>query len=126
MTSDVLDADLIARMTVGDREAFALLFRRHQATVYRFSRQMMGSKEAAEDVTHGKPDPEVFLIAAQRLGAEPRRSIVVEDAPTGIEAGRRAGMRTVGVGLLHALPAADVYVSTLSELPADTFERLLR
>src|SRR5512137_844084 len=36
---------------------------------------------AAEDVTHGKPDPEVFLLAASRLGAEPHRSIVVEDAP---------------------------------------------
>jgi HAD superfamily hydrolase (TIGR01509 family) len=80
---------------------------------------------AAEDVTHGKPDPEVFLLAASRLGAEPRRSIVVEDAPTGIEAGRRAGMLTVGVSLLHTLPEADVYVGTLTELPASTFDRLL-
>jgi beta-phosphoglucomutase len=89
-------------------------------------RRYFGAGVAAEDVTHGKPDPEVFLVAAQRLGAEPRGSIVVEDAPTGIEAGRRAGMRTVGVGLLHTLPDADVYVGTLQELPADTFERLLR
>ena len=88
-------------------------------------RRSFGASVAAEDVTHGKPDPEVFLVAAQRLGAEPRGSIVVEDAPTGIEAGRRAGMRTVGVSLLHVLPDADVYVGTLPELPADTFERLL-
>jgi HAD superfamily hydrolase (TIGR01509 family) len=80
---------------------------------------------AAEDVTHGKPDPEVFLLAAARLGAEPHQSIVVEDAPTGIEAGRRAGMRTIGVSLLHTLPAADIYVSTLPDLPPDTFTRLL-
>jgi len=80
---------------------------------------------AAEDVTHGKPDPEVFLLAASRLGAEPHRSIVVEDAPTGIEAGKRAGMRTIGVSLMHALRAADVYVGTLPELPADTFDTLL-
>jgi beta-phosphoglucomutase len=80
---------------------------------------------AAEDVTRGKPDPEVFLQAASRLGAAPHRSVVVEDAPTGIEAGRRAGMRTVGVSLMHALPAADVYVGTLAELPADAFHRLL-
>jgi len=84
-----------------------------------------GAGVAAEDVTHGKPDPEVFLLAAARLGAEPGRSIVVEDAPTGIEAGRRAGMYTVGVSLLHTLPDADVYVSTLTELPASTFDRLL-
>ena len=62
-----------------------------------------GADVAAEDVTHGKPDPEVFLVAASRLGAEPGRSVVVEDAPTGIEAGRRAGMRTVGVSLMHTL-----------------------
>jgi len=84
-----------------------------------------GAGVAAEDVTHGKPDPEVFLLAAARLGAEPGRSIVVEDAPTGIEAGRRAGMYTVGVSLLHTLPEADVYVGTLTELPASTFDRLL-
>lgn len=84
-----------------------------------------GAGVAAEDVTHGKPDPEVFLVAASRLGAEPQHSIVVEDAPTGIEAGQRAGMRTVGVSLLHMLPAADVHVGTLPELPADIFDRLL-
>jgi beta-phosphoglucomutase len=89
-------------------------------------RQFFGADVAAEDVTHGKPDPEVFLVAARRLGAEPHRSVVVEDAPTGIEAGRRAGMRTVGVSLLHPLPAADIYVGTLPELPADAFDTLLK
>jgi beta-phosphoglucomutase len=88
--------------------------------------EYFGAGVAAEDVTHGKPDPEVFLVAAQRLGADPRHSIVVEDAPTGIEAGRRAGMRTIGVSLLHELPAADIYAGTLPELPEDTFDRLLR
>jgi HAD superfamily hydrolase (TIGR01509 family) len=88
-------------------------------------REYFGAGIAAEDVTHGKPDPEVFLLAAARLGADPRHSIVVEDAPIGIEAGRRAGMRTVGVSLLHTLPDADVYVGTLPELPAATFDRLL-
>jgi RNA polymerase sigma-70 factor (ECF subfamily) len=47
-------------MASGDREAFAALFRRHQATVYRFSRQMLGSKEPAEDVTQ-----EVFIALAR-------------------------------------------------------------
>jgi HAD superfamily hydrolase (TIGR01509 family) len=88
-------------------------------------REFFGAGVAAEDVTHGKPAPEVFLVAAERLGAEPRCSIVVEDAPMGIEAGRRAGMRTVGVSLLHELPAADVYVGTLPELPVETFDRLI-
>ena len=88
-------------------------------------RHWFGADVAAEDVTRGKPDPEVFLLAASRLGAEPHRSIVVEDAPTGIEAGIRAGMRTVGVSLMRTLPAADVYVGTLQELSADTFDTLL-
>lgn len=47
----------------------------------------------SEDVTRGKPDPEVFLIAANRLGIAPERCLVFEDAPKGIEAAHRAGMR---------------------------------
>ncbi|HSP91794.1 MAG TPA: HAD family phosphatase [Vicinamibacterales bacterium] len=89
-------------------------------------RQYFAADVAAEDVTHGKPDPEVFLLAASSLGADPGRAIVVEDAPTGIEAGRRAGMRTIGVSLMHTLPAADVYVRTLPDLPADTFAQLIK
>ncbi len=48
---------------------------------------------SAEDVTLGKPDPQVFLTAAARLGSAPAQSVVVEDAPAGIEAARRAGWR---------------------------------
>ena len=54
------DSELVGRMASGDREAFAALFRRHQATVYRFSRQMLGSNDAAEDVTQ-----EVFMALAR-------------------------------------------------------------
>jgi beta-phosphoglucomutase-like phosphatase (HAD superfamily) len=50
---------------------------------------------------------------------------LVDSAEFHWRAGRRAGMRTVGVRLLHTLQAADVYVGTLLELPADTFDRLL-
>jgi RNA polymerase sigma-70 factor (ECF subfamily) len=57
------DSALVSRVASGDREAFALLFRRHQRTVYRFCRQMLGSKEAAEDVTQ-----EVFLALAGNAG----------------------------------------------------------
>ena len=49
-------------MATGDAEAFASLFRRHQATVYRFSRQMLGSREAAEDVTQ-----DVFMALARNV-----------------------------------------------------------
>ena len=52
---------------------------------------------AAEDVTIGKPDPQVFLTAASRLGVPPERCVVVEDAAAGVEGARRGGMKSIGV-----------------------------
>ncbi|MCX6018258.1 MAG: beta-phosphoglucomutase family hydrolase [Chloroflexi bacterium] len=49
----------------------------------------------ADDVQRGKPEPDVFLTAAARLGAAPEDCVVFEDAPMGLEAARRAGMRAV-------------------------------
>ena len=57
----------------------------------------------AADVARGKPNPDVFLLAAERSGALPAHSIVFEDAPLGVEAARRAGMRAVA--LTTTLPA---------------------
>jgi HAD superfamily hydrolase (TIGR01509 family) len=80
---------------------------------------------AAEDVTAGKPDPQVFLRAAERLGLPPDRCIVVEDAAAGVEAARRAGMRSIGVSRGRPLPA-DLVVVSLTDLPADAFDDLLQ
>lgn len=80
---------------------------------------------SAEDVKKGKPDPQVFLTAAKRLRTEPGRCIVVEDAAAGVEAGRRAGMATIGLSRNGASLGADVNVSSLADLPRDAFERLL-
>jgi beta-phosphoglucomutase len=56
----------------------------------------------ANDVKRGKPDPEVFLTSAARLGVTPSRAIVFEDAPMGLEGARRAGMRAVAIrGMLN-------------------------
>ncbi|HTG16154.1 MAG TPA: HAD-IA family hydrolase [Blastocatellia bacterium] len=79
----------------------------------------------AEDVSRGKPDPEVFLVAAARVSAPPARCVVIEDSAAGIEAARRAGMPTVGVLSSHASLEADLTVSTLDELEDDAFDRLL-
>jgi HAD superfamily hydrolase (TIGR01509 family) len=84
-----------------------------------------GAFVSAEDVTAGKPDPQVFLKAAEKLAVDISASIVVEDAAAGIEAAKRAGMKCVGVSLAGVLDA-DVYVRSLEDLPADAFERLLR
>jgi len=73
-----------------------------------------------EDVRHGKPDPEPYLLGAERTGTHPSECIVVEDAPAGVSAGKAAGMRVVAVMTTHSRPSlaqADVVLSHLSELP---------
>jgi beta-phosphoglucomutase len=79
---------------------------------------------SAEHVQRGKPDPQVFLLAAEGVGVPPARCVVVEDAPAGLEAGQRAGMRTIGVRSSHRNLHADIVVDTLDQLPDDAFERL--
>jgi beta-phosphoglucomutase len=86
--------------------------------------QYLDAIVSAEDVTIGKPDPQVFLKAAAKLGVPPARSIVVEDAAAGVEGGRRGGMRTIGVTRNGTLDA-DVFVRSLKELAPDAFDRLL-
>jgi mannitol-1-/sugar-/sorbitol-6-phosphatase len=74
----------------------------------------------ADDVERGKPDPEGYLAAARRLGADPAEALVVEDAPPGIEAARAAGMATVALPSTHAreeLGRADIVLGSLEELP---------
>jgi len=86
--------------------------------------EFMDAIVAAEDVTIGKPDPQVFLTAAAKLGIPPGRCIVVEDAAAGVEGARRGGMRSIGVTKNGTL-AADVFVTSLADLADDAFERLL-
>jgi beta-phosphoglucomutase len=80
---------------------------------------------SAEDVHKGKPDPEVYLIAASRVGATSARSIVVEDAVAGIEGARNAGMRSIGVSRNGKPLPADVIVQSLELLSPDAFDVLL-
>jgi beta-phosphoglucomutase len=80
---------------------------------------------SAADVSQGKPAPEVFLVAAERLAVPPSRCVVVEDAPAGIEAGRRGGMKTIGLASMDRPLDADVVVTSLEALPPDAFDRLI-
>ena len=61
----------------------------------------------ADDVTHGKPDPEGYALAIRRLGADPADSVVVEDAPNGVVSARAAGVGTV-IGVGERARGADV------------------
>ncbi|MGB2987026.1 MAG: HAD family phosphatase [Phycisphaerae bacterium] len=77
---------------------------------------------SGDDVTRGKPDPQVFSLAADRLGIEPERCVVIEDAPVGVQAARAAGARTIAVLLYHpaeALEDADCVVLRLADLAAE-------
>lgn len=81
---------------------------------------------SAEDVTVGKPDPQVFLKAAEKIQREPSHCVVFEDAHVGIEAGKRAGMKVVAVATTHpmaSLHGADV---ALPDLQGATVASLLR
>ncbi|MGW2816083.1 HAD-IA family hydrolase [Streptomyces sp. NPDC001415] len=75
---------------------------------------------SADDITRGKPDPEPFLLAAARLGVDPARCVVFEDAPAGLAAGRAAGMTTVALTTTHRADelVADVVVKDLSAVSA--------
>jgi beta-phosphoglucomutase len=71
------------------------------------------------DIKNSKPDPEVFLLAAQRIGLKPSECIVIEDAVAGIDAATRAGMRSVGIGTADYLTNAEILVKNLSEISVD-------
>ena len=77
---------------------------------------------SGHDVSRGKPDPEVFVLAAERLGVRPERCVVIEDAVAGIEAARAAGMTAIALTSSHpraAFRAADRVVDSLAELRGD-------
>ena len=91
-------------------------------------RRLMSAIISGDEVTRGKPDPQVFSLACARLGIEPSRCVVVEDAPVGIRAGRAAGMRTVAVLMYHpaeAFTEADLVVERLRDLTVTQLRSLV-
>ncbi|MEK8225961.1 HAD-IA family hydrolase [Oerskovia sp. M15] len=101
---ELLDNDGV-RLLPGTVDAFASLPATRQAIVTSCTRPLAAARIAAaglvppavvvtaDDVTHGKPDPDPFLLGAERLGVDPSRCLVVEDAPVGVASGRAAGAR---------------------------------
>lgn len=68
------------------------------------------------DVTRAKPDPEVFLVAAEKLGVKPSECLVFEDAQAGVEAANRAGMLSVGIGDQQVLKEAHIVFKEFREV----------
>ena len=82
----------------------------------------------AAEVKKGKPEPDVFLFAANQLKINPKNCIVIEDAPVGIEAARRAGMLSIALTTTHnekELLEANLIVNDLSNVSLNDIKRLL-
>lgn len=87
---------------------------------------------AMEDTRRGKPDPEVFVLAAHRLDVKPSRCVVIEDAPVGVQAAKAGGMRAIAVTCVGHHPVeklqaagADLVVATLERLSVSQIQSLL-
>ncbi|MCL5958147.1 MAG: HAD family phosphatase [Chloroflexi bacterium] len=83
----------------------------------------------AEDVKEGKPDPEIFRTASDRLGIAPVACLVIEDAVAGVQAARRAGIKCLAVSNTHSpdrLREADLVVNSLREISVQTVTAMLQ
>jgi beta-phosphoglucomutase-like phosphatase (HAD superfamily) len=106
--------------TAGDRHNVAFVFARL------LLRPLPTVAVGGDEGLPGKPEPAIFLEVARRLGVAPEHCIVFEDAPLGIEAARRAGMRAVGIGTGHTAAelAGDhvlAYAADFTELTNNNF-----
>lgn len=117
---EALPGAVEAMDAVGDRAAIVTSAGRELAEL-RLGAAGLSAPEAfvtADDITRGKPDPQPYLIGAGKLGADPSRCLVVEDAPAGVASGRAAGAATLAVTTTS--PAedldADLVVADLSEV----------
>src|SRR5215469_975581 len=97
--------------------------------IERFFAAVVGS----EDTQRGKPDPQVFLVAAQRLGVAPNHCVVFEDAVAGVQAARAGGMKCVAVRFVGHHPeaalrqaGADIVVDTLERVSVQEVQDLFR
>lgn len=75
-------------------------------------------------ITHSKPDPEIFLLAASRLGLDPADCLVFEDAEAGVEAALSAGMKCVGVGDAAQLGEAHIVIPKTGDFQLSYLQRL--
>jgi beta-phosphoglucomutase len=89
---------------------------------------MFTANDCGRELTRGKPNPEIFLLAAAALGVEPARCFVAEDAPAGIEAACAGGMTALGVARLGdavglRAAGANLVVTSLDDIAIDALAK---
>jgi beta-phosphoglucomutase len=92
-------------------------------------RDVVGATTCGDEVAHGKPDPEVFLSCATKLGVAARDCVVIEDAPAGVEAATRGGMASVAIAskgrTRDELAEAGLVINSLTELSPGILAELI-
>ena len=93
------------------------------------AQSLLAATITARDVRRGKPDPEVFQLAAERIGLPTARCAVIEDAPLGITAGRAAGCATIGLASTGRMPEqlseADLVVTSVDQITPAVMRELI-
>ncbi len=84
-----------------------------------------GALISGTDVQRGKPEPDIFLAAAERLNVAPHNCLVIEDAGSGVEAAHRAGMKAIGVLNTQPQLQADLVIKSLEDLAWEMIENLI-
>lgn len=117
---DYLDANNI-KYALGSASKNAPLILEKVGLIERFSALVDGN-----DVSRAKPDPEVFLIGAQKLNMKPENCIVVEDAIAGVEAANAAKMLSIGIGDVELLSEADYVLSDTKGFTTDFLKIIMK
>ena len=116
---DFLDAHTI-KYALGSASKNAPLILEKVGLLQRFSAIVDGN-----DVSKAKPDPEVFLIAAQKLNADPTNCIVIEDAIAGIQAANKANMTSIGIGNNDVLHEATYVFESMEAVSQDFLKNII-
>jgi len=76
------------------------------------------------NITKGKPDPQVFLMGAEATGAQPSECVVFEDAVAGVQAAKAGGMKAVGVGSADIMTEADIVIATFEDFSVEKLAQI--
>lgn len=117
---------LVSLRQAGFKTALASASKNGQIVVDQLEiRSLLDAVVDGLDAPKSKPDPQVFLIAAERVGATPATSVVVEDAEAGVEAGLAGGMQVIGIGPAERVGKAGKVVTGVHELSVDDFRAMI-